>query len=375
MSDLTWDDPAGGIVAIALPASGTVATMRWWVAVMVVLAGVVALPPPAGAAERRRVCQVRDDRLTELSGLVATGSGYVVVNDGSDLAGHRKIFYLNARCAVVRTVSYPSRPRDTEDLGIARDGTLWVADIGDNDAERGTVALWRLAPGAKAPVLYRLSYPDGAHDAEALLLAPSGTPVIVTKSVGAGGVYVPAGPLTAGRITPLRRVGDVALPVTTTSNPFSFGGRLLITGGAVSPDGRFAVLRTYADAFEFAVSGGDVVAAVTTGRARPVAMPDEPQGESVAYSADGTALLTVSEGSDPVILRYPLPGRAAVTSPAATRASRGPSSSARPSTSESARVAAAGHKGVLSFGRVVTGAILVAGALVLILTGASRRRR
>jgi hypothetical protein len=375
VSDLLWDDPAGGIVAIALPASGTVATMRWWVAVVVVLAGVVALPAPAGAAERRRVCQVRDDRLTELSGLAATGSGYVVVNDGSDLAGHRKIFYLNARCAVVRTVSYPSRPRDTEDLGIARDGTLWVADIGDNDAERGTVALWRLAPGANTPVLYRLSYPDGAHDAEALLLAPSGTPVIVTKSVGAGGVYVPTGPLTAGRTTPLRRVGDVALPVTTTSNPFSFGGRLLITGGAVSPDGRFAVLRTYADAFEFAVSGGDVVAAVTTGRARPVAMPDEPQGESVAYSADGTALLTVSEGSDPVILRYPLPGRPAVTSPPATRASRGPSSSTSPSTSESARVAAAGHKGVLSFGPVVTGAILVAGALVLILIGASRRRR
>jgi hypothetical protein len=101
--------------------------MRWWVAVAVVLAGVVALPAPAGAAERRRVCQVRDDRLTELSGLIATGPGYVVVNDGSDLAGHRKIFYLNARCAVVRAVSYPSRPRDTEDLGIARDGTLWVA--------------------------------------------------------------------------------------------------------------------------------------------------------------------------------------------------------------------------------------------------------
>lgn len=371
-----WDDPAGGIVALALPASGTVAIMRWWVAVVVVLAGVVTLPAPAGAAEGRRVCQVRDDRLTELSGLAATGSGYVVVNDGSDLASHRKIFYLNAKCAVVRTLSYPSRPRDTEDLGITRDGTLWVADIGDNDAERSTVALWRLAPGAKAPVLYRLSYPDGAHDAEALLLAPSGTPIIVTKSLAAGGVYVPAGRLTAGRTTPLRRVGDVALPVTTTSNPFSFAGRLLITGGAVSPDGRFAVLRTYADAFEFDVSGGDVVAAVTTGRARPVAMPDEPQGESVAYTADGTALLTVSEGRDPVILRYPLPGRPAVASPSAPRASRGPSSSARPSAPESARPAAAGHdKDLLSFGAIVTGAILVAGALILIATLTSRRRR
>jgi hypothetical protein len=358
-----------------LPASGTVAIMRLWVVVVVVLAGVVALPAPAGAAERRRVCQVRDDRLTELSGLAATGSGYVVVNDGSDLAGHRKIFYLNAKCAVVRTFSYPSRPRDTEDLGIARDGTLWVADIGDNDAERSTVGLWRLAPGAKAPVLYRLSYPDGAHDAEALLLAPSGKPIIVTKSVAAGGVYVPAGPLTAGRTTPLRREGDVALPMTTTSNPFSFAGRLVITGGAVSPDGRFAVLRTYADAFEFDVSGGDVVAAVTTGRARPVAMPDEPQGESVAYTADGTALLTVSEGSDPVIQRYPLPGRPAVASPPATKASRVPSSSARPYAPGSARAAAPGHdRNLLSFGAIVTGALLVAGALTLTLIVALRRR-
>ncbi|MEV6849508.1 hypothetical protein [Actinoplanes sp. NPDC051411] len=373
MSDLMWDERAGGIVAVVLPASGTVTIMRWWVAVVVVLAGVVALPAPAGAAGRHRVCQVRDDRLTELSGLAATGSGYVVVNDGSDLASHRKIFYLNAGCAVVRTLSYPSRPRDTEDLGIARDGTLWVADIGDNDAERGTVGLWRLAPGARAPVLYRLSYPDGAHDAEALLIAPSGTPIIVTKSVAAAGVYVPVRPPTAGRTTPLRRVGRVALPVTTTSNPFSFAGRLVITGGAVSPDGRFAVLRTYADAFEFDVSGGDVVAAVTAGRPRAVAMPDEPQGESVAYTTDGTALLTVSEGSDPVILRYPLPGRLAVASPSATRA---PPSSARPSAPESARVAAAGHdKDVISFGAILTGAILVVGALFLILIGALRRRR
>jgi hypothetical protein len=342
----------------ALPSSGKVAIMRWWVSVVVVLAAVPALPAPAGAAEGRRVCQVRDDRLTELSGLAATSSGYAVINDGSDLASHRKIFYLNAKCAVVRTVSYPSRPRDTEDLGTARDGTLWVADIGDNDAERGTVALWRLAPGAKAPVLYRLSYPDGAHDAEALLLAPSGTPIIVTKSLAAGRVYVPTGPLSPGRTTPLRRVGEVALPVTTTSNPFSFAGHLLITGGAVSPDGRFAVLRTYADAFEFDVSGGDVVAAVTKGKARPIALPDEPQGESVAYTADGTALLTVSEGSDPVIRRYPLPGRPAVSSPPATPA------------------IAAGHdKDPLPGGRIVTGSILVAGALILISIGIFRRRR
>jgi hypothetical protein len=268
----------------------------------------------------------------------------------------------------VRAVAYPSRPRDTEDLGIAADGTLWVADIGDNDANRSSIGLWRLAPGGRTPVLYRVSYPDGAHDAEALLLTAAGTPIVVTKSIGAGDVYVPAGALRAGKTTPLRRVGDVALPITDTSNPFSLGGRLLITGGAVSPDGRYAVLRTYADAFEFDVAGGDVVQAVTKGRPRQIPLPDEPQGESVAYTADGTALLTVSEGEKPQILRYPLPSRPAVvppsTSPAASR-------SAAPSAA-APRTTAAAYR--LSAGAVVTGLVLLLAAGVLIVVIAVRRR-
>src|SRR3982751_3343255 len=108
-----------------------------------------AAPPVA-----HEVCHVDDKRLTELSGLAATPTGYVVVNDGADEASHRKIFYLDRKCAVVRTVSYPSRPRDTEDLALAADGTLWVGDIGDNGLDRSSIALWRAAPGARTAALY-----------------------------------------------------------------------------------------------------------------------------------------------------------------------------------------------------------------------------
>ncbi|MET8549576.1 hypothetical protein [Micromonospora zamorensis] len=279
----------------------------------VVTPAVLLTPGAAGAAGAGApVCQIRDDRLKEISGMVATDDGYVVVNDGADDEARRRIFFLDQRCAVVRTVSYPSQPRDTEDLAIGRDGTVWVADIGDNDRSRTTVAVWRLAPGKDKPVLHRMAYPDRPHDAEALLLDSDGQPLIVTKG-GSGTVflYAPSTPLRPGATTPLAPAGQVSLPPTDTSNPFSFVGRGVVTGAANAPDGRRVVLRSYADAFEYDVPDGDVIKALTSGTPRITPLPDEPQGESITYSRDGGSLLTVSESADqppgtrPTILRYP----------------------------------------------------------------------
>ena len=166
---------------------------------------------------------------------------------------------------------------------------------------------WRRAPAK--PVLHRFTYPDGPHDAETLLLNGDGTPIIVTKDPFTAGLYVPAA--APGPRRPPRCAGRfVRIPGTSTSNPFGLPGRLVLTGGATAPDGTRVALRTYADAFEFAVTDGDVIAAVTTGKAVTTALPDEPQGESLAYSADGASLLTVSEtggapaGTRPEIPRY-----------------------------------------------------------------------
>ncbi|WP_433291063.1 hypothetical protein ACQP2F_24525 [Actinoplanes sp. CA-030573] len=367
-------------------------TLRVVTALVAILAGAaapVALTSPAAASAKdpATVCTITDKRMTELSGLAATGDGYVVVNDGSDIAADRKIFFLDRRCAVTRAVSYPSRPRDTEDLGLGRDGTVWVGDIGDNERDRETIGLWRLAPGGGKPVLYRLAYPDGAHDAEALLITAAGTPVIVTKGVAEGNVYVPGAALEAGRTTPLRRAGAVTLPITSTPNPFSIAGHLLITGGAVSPDGRRAVLRTYADAFEFDVTDDDIVGAITRGRPRAIPLPDEPQGESVSYTADGTALLTVSDGRKPGILRYFLPAGSASAPPPAlsspSASASGASTSApsasgaspsAPSASAARTNSAATRLAGLPFGAILTGLALILMALVIGLVMAVRRR-
>ena len=347
------------------------------VAILTAIA-VPAAAVPAGVRQApEAVCRVGDERLVEISGMAAENNGYVVVNDGADDPAGRRIFFLNRGCKVVRTVAYPSQPQDTEDLARGADGTLWVGDIGDNGQNRDTVGVWRLAPGARAPKLFRLSYPDGAHDAEALLVAADGTPVVVTKDPLTAGVYVPDGPLRDGQTTTLRRAGSFRIPLSGTDNPFGFRGRLVVTGGSVSPDGRRAVLRTYADAFEVDVpvdgSAENLVRAITEGSPRTVALPDEPQGESITYTADGRALLTLSEvtgeADDVPLLRYPLPegsAPAATTKPAAAASATAPS---RPP-------AAAGpaRESRIPAGGVVAGIGLAVAAAAIGLLVARRRR-
>ncbi|MFI5843277.1 hypothetical protein ACIA8K_26555 [Catenuloplanes sp. NPDC051500] len=321
--------------------------MKSALAVLVMqLSGVMLFSGGFAAPGPEPVCTVGDGRLAELSGLAATADGYVTVNDGADDPAARRIFFLDAACDVARAVAYPSEPRDTEDLALAPDGTVWVGDIGDNDSVRETVGLWRLAPGAKQPELRRHTYPDGAHNAEALLLDGDGTPIIVTKDPIRAGLYVADGDV-------LRKAGSFRIPDTSTANPFGFAGRLVVTGGAVSPDGTRVVLRTYADAFEFPVVDGDVVKAVTEGTPERIPLPNEPQGEAITYSPDGKALLTVSEGDDQPILRYasvvPAPSPSASPSPS-------PSAEAAPAQdSTTARIVVAAGAGVLVLGALAFG--------------------
>jgi hypothetical protein len=202
-------------------------------------------------------------------------------------------------CAVDDVITAEVNPYDVEDLALAADGALWLADTGDNDRDRETVALHRLTRNGEA-TLFRLVYPDGPHDAEALLLDGSDVPYIVTKATfGTAGVYRPAGALDAPGPTPLQRVGSVRLgPTDTVGGPVGAAGSTLVTGAGMSGDGSVLALRTYTDAYLYAVPDGDVVAALDRTPVR-VPLPGEPQGEAVALAPDGT-LLSGSEGGAPI---------------------------------------------------------------------------
>ena len=78
---------------------------------------------------------------------------------------------------------------------------IYVGDVGDNAAKRKRITVYRIAEptdaagSATVTDVFHATYPDGAHDAEALLLAPDGRLHVVTE----GGI--PA----SSRCTVLRR--------------------------------------------------------------------------------------------------------------------------------------------------------------------------
>ncbi len=256
---------------------------------------VLGAAQPAGPI--RALCTPPQPELAELSGLATDGQRWFAVPDG----GQRlEVFVLEpGTCDVEDVITADINPYDVEDLALAADGTLWLADTGDNDRDRDTVALHRLAPDGEA-TLFRLVYPDRPHDAEALLLDSAGVPHIVTKELlGTAGVYRPAGPLQAPGPTSLVQVASVALgPTDTPGGPVGDTGSTLITAAATSADGSVLALRTYTDAYLYPVGGGDVVAALDRPPVR-IALPGEPQGEAMALTPDGT-LLSGSEGGAPI---------------------------------------------------------------------------
>ncbi|MEU5550960.1 hypothetical protein ABZ738_14430 [Micromonospora sp. NPDC047793] len=266
-------------------------------------AAVPAAVVPLAAAPKKQ-CAVTDPRLRELSGLVVTRNGYIVINDSTDQDSRKQVFYLNKDCQVTRAVPYSGAgPFDTEDLAVSPDGrTLWIADTGDNITSRQRrerVAVWSMPiSGNKSPVLHRLAYPDGKpRDAEALLIGNDNLPLIITKvTSGKAEIFTADGALKSGDTepVPMKKLGDIELPKTDTENPLSTFGRVAITGAARSPDGARVVLRTYADAFEYDVQNGDLVAALTTTTPRVTPLAD-PFGEAIAYSTDGKTFLTVSD--------------------------------------------------------------------------------
>jgi len=252
-----------------------------------------SVPASAAAAETPQpLCTVKDSRLGELSGLVSDGEHLYAINDGGTKV---QVFVLGRDCKVQKVLTDRTDPFDVEDLARTPDGRLWLSDTGDNEKGRLTVALLELSPQGKL-TLHRLTYPDGQHDTEALIMDKAGTPYLITKDVlGEAKVYRPSGPLASPGPTNLEKVGSVKIETTDTQGgPVGSIGSVLVTGGASTADGTVVALRTYTDAYVYAAPDGDVLAALQRTPVR-IPLPGEKQGEAIAFDPDGT-LLSGSEG-------------------------------------------------------------------------------
>lgn len=346
------------------------------------LAGLAALlVPVAAAAAPAPAFRFHDPRITEASGIAVAHRTHRVVFVQNDSGDSARFFAVDDRTgATLATIHVRgARNRDWEDLATAPDAagtpSVWIADTGDNDAQRREVQIYRVAEprltGRRRSVtvgpaqVWRLRYPDGSHDAESLAVTPQGTGYVVSKSVlGTSGVYrVPAEP--SPHVATMRRVATVRFRADGAPNRFGLAGDLLATGAAVSPDGRLLAIRTYGAAYVWRVGAGGVAAALHRAPVH-VPLPSQPQGEGVTFA--GHRLLVDSEGRGSAVYAVALPARLFARTAA-------PSGTASGSPNPSKRAPHAPAKQGRSAGAIVVGVVILVLVIGTSLLFQRRRRR
>jgi hypothetical protein len=188
----------------------------------------------------------------------------------------------------------------------AQSSCVYIGDTGDNNGRHPFRVIYKVpepkAAGGRDTITaeeLRYTYPDQAHDVEAMYVAPTGDVMLVTKRplFGGGGRLRPAlvFAIRAGAWRERRKAQAVlvdSLPIAPGSAPLR-----LITDAALSPDIGHLAIRTYAQLYIFATDRrtGLVNHAVPPSVCNIVPL-GEPQGEGVTWIDNRGRFAFTSEG-------------------------------------------------------------------------------
>jgi hypothetical protein len=249
--------------------------------------------------------------LNEASGLAALARAPGQWLTHNDAGGSATLYVFDESAAFVEALAVEGAAmRDWEDIAagpcpaaVAADRCVYIGDIGDNSEVREDIIVYVLPePPAGGPAVvaaqWRLRYPPGPQDAEALTVHPcTGQVHIFTKDRdGDPGVYAlplePTGP---------DAVADLTLIATLPRATFDGSG--LITAADWSPGGELLALRTYGGGWAWRT---DPAAPDAHWAAAPERLPIDTsgQGEALAFHPEG-GLLLVNEGSPMTVRRLP----------------------------------------------------------------------
>ncbi|NJP25599.1 hypothetical protein FLW53_15630 [Microbispora sp. SCL1-1] len=252
-------------------------------------------PSPLPTSLWTRAFDLADERIDQSSGLFASRVNPGVVWTFNDREGPLRLFAVgpDGRTRAVLTAGNVTAI-DPEAMGgmSAPDGTayLYVGDTGGNATPRSEVVVYRLveptrlADASVKATGYRLTYPDGAHDAETLLVDPRTAELyVVTKSPKGGAVYRAPAELSETGPNPMTLVRTL---------PY------VVSDGVMAASGHM-ILRSYNKARVWdAVNGNETML---------LNLPQQKQGEGVALTPDGKSLLISSEGVKSPVWRMNLP--------------------------------------------------------------------
>lgn len=247
------------------------------------------------------------DVLSELSGLAASARHPGVFWAHNDSGNGFEVFAIEPSGQVrARLKLTGATPRDVEDVAVGPCGPgdsrpcVWLADVGDNFALRGQVRLYRFPepePLADATVeveVLPFTYPDGAHDAESLVVDRSGRPAVITKARGSLGQVFALDGLAPGTVTQATLLGELSAPQ---------GMDQATTAADLHPSGERLLLRTYTRAWEVRGPGARSFEELMKGEVARVPEASQAQSEAIAYFPEGRGYLLGSEFSGQPLFR------------------------------------------------------------------------
>lgn len=262
-------------------------------------AAVVAAPvlatAPAQAEEPKpkKVFTIDDPRVDESSDLARSGTHDDVWWTSNDSGDSARIFAIDKTGQVLAEVTYDGQARDVEAIGIGTNKRIYVGDIGDNLSNQDTITVYSLPEPeqlqdqrVKARA-YKFKYPDGPHNAEALLVNPQTNRLyIVTKEAPKGGIYAAPTPDEMSRT----EVNDLTKLGTAPG---------IITDGTFTPDGRRVLLRS--------VNSLTVWSWPAMKQLATAPLPLQIVGESLAMGPNDDTVYFGSEGKNSAVYQMAIP--------------------------------------------------------------------
>jgi autotransporter-associated beta strand protein len=256
---------------------------------------------------------VQNISINEASGIAASRANANVLWTHNDSGDSARVFAMNSAGTNLGTYSISGAGAfDWEDIAIgpgplAGQHYLYIADIGDNGALRSSVSVYRvpepMVSDTQSPVSTSLSgavkftfqYPDGARDAESMLVDPVTRDIyIISKRENPKHLYRAAYPQSSS--------GPTTLQLMTTFLTDS----TWLTAADISPSANEIIVRstdTTSGRLYQRPAGGSIADAFATA---PITIPllSEPQGEAIAFDPNGWGYYTTSEGSQEPIYYF-----------------------------------------------------------------------
>lgn len=265
--------------------------------------------------------RLQGKEMNEISGIAASGINpdiYYVHNDSGDTSrffaiqpsGHvRSTIYFKADPAELRGV------HDCEDIAVgpgpvADKSYIYLGDIGDNDAKRKSITVYRMEEKAAwatdslstanaAPIHF--IYPDGPKDAETLMVDPVDKLMyIISKRQDSVTVYT----------SPLNFKPNSTVVLTKRCKIFFKGLKLFkwITAGDISKDGRQVLVKSYTKVYYWKRDADEPIWKLLQKPPQILPYEQEKQGEAIGFARDGKGYYTTSEGVYSPVYYYKIPG-------------------------------------------------------------------